>query len=127
MVSTFFVCIALYWCIGIEIVFWRVGGFHLWLGGRLHAPMHTFQKSRQKTSGGHERRGLRQCAKKAPFRHTGKKHATLGTLSMNLVGLTVCMIGVDMNQFVGDYGFVVINGDLKAKEDHCMMGRHGNR
>jgi len=95
-------------------------------GVRWH-PHHTFQKSRQKSSGGHELRGLRQCAKKAPFHHTGKKRTTLATLSRNWVVLMGFKIGVDMNPFVGDYGFVVINGDLKAKEDHCMIGRHGNR
>lgn len=89
--------------------------------------MHTFQKSRQKTSGGHERRGFSQGAKKAPFRHTGKKHATLATLSMVLVDLIGAEIGVDMNPLMGDYGFVVINGDLEAKIDCCTMGRYGNR
>ncbi len=75
-------------------------------GVRWH-PHHTFQKWTQKTSGGHELRGLRQCAKKAPFHHTGKKHATLATLSRIWVDLIGAEIGVDMNPFVGDYGFVV--------------------
>lgn len=55
-------------------------------------PNHTFQKSRQKTSEGHERRGLRQCAKKAPFRHTGKKRATLATLYWVLMIFTYAII-----------------------------------
>lgn len=30
--------------------------------------------------------------------------------------------GVDMNPPMGDYGFVVINGDLEAKIDCCEIG-----
>lgn len=81
--------------------------FFICVEGVTWHPHHTFQKSRQKSSGGRELRGLRQCAKKAPFRHTGKKHATLATLSMNWVVLMGCKIGVDMNLLMGDYGFVV--------------------
>jgi len=32
-----------------------------------------------------------------------------------------------MNPIVGDYGFVVINGDLKAKIDRCMTGHDDDR
>lgn len=32
-----------------------------------------------------------------------------------------------MNTLMGDYGFVVINGDLKAKIDCCTMGHDSDR
>lgn len=98
----------------------------IWSGGRLHAPMHTFQKTGSKSSVSHERRGLRQCGENAPFRHTGQKHATLSPLFRSA---KIFRQGVDIVLVIGDYWGVVNEQvdaqkeipDLDTRQDHDQL------